>query len=561
MPCCAWMPGHATGPRTKQAAAENKVATRLAAPVAVINLPALGHAKVALQDEGGARQIGVARDVAPLARAEQTQAVLSWVALPNGGHAAALQLAVAGAFGVRLGIRWQALAADAVLRLYAGAGGLAMHEVTGAALLDRLPVVATSGERIWWTPDIGPEPVLEIVLPPGMDVGAAALSIPQLSEIVLPPAQLAAESAAQANADLMLPKRRFQRLPERRGTANSLLAVAQRGHSHGDQAAYVLTVAHCAKDQAVASTLQTSWFYYSQSCDSDTLYTGNAERYNGARWLASSLDNDMTLLELLDTPPEGAVFAGWDATPQPMGAAISAIHHPSGDLQKFNRGAIREEAACTVDYEYRALNCNPGAQSDGSFYRVELTVGAIEGGSSGSALLVDGRVVGTLTGGDFWCASAGAQVVYGRLDQAMRSSFQPWLGAQLSSESSRQPVYQFHIPQSGADFYTVSSQERDSVIASLAGVVNYVGVAFDTAADSAPGTIAVHRFFNPSVVAHFYTANEAESEHVKKSNSQWRYEGIAWYAPAQPQQDEKQEARAVWRFYCYSTDSTTATQG
>ncbi|MEG0973355.1 MAG: trypsin-like peptidase domain-containing protein [Comamonas sp.] len=548
--------------------AETKQApTRFSGSVTVVELTEMSQAKAALQDEAGARQIGVARDVAQLATASQTAVALRWVPLPNSGHVAALQVKVAGAWGARLGVRWHALPAAAVVRLYTGVQGGLVQEITGAALLERLPIDEADGVRTWWTPDTGPAPVLELVLPPEVDVSELALSIPQLSEIVVPPAQLIAEASAEMGS-LKRSSNTCQQdvncqdsLLELRNSVIRMVYVSAAktfqctgtlvNNVRQDKAAYVLTSAHCAKDQAIASTLQTSWFYYSQSCNSEQLYAGNAERYNGARWLASSLANDMTLLELMDTPPDGAVFAGWDAAAQSSGVVVSAIHHPRGDFLKFNRGVLRENASCSVDYEYRVLNCSPGAQPDGGFYRIELSTGSIEGGSSGSALFVDGRIVGTLTGGDSFCPAKGAKVVYGRLDQALHSAFSPWLGEQLVNDSIRLPVYQFYIPQSGASFYTISPQERDSVIASLAGFVNYVGIAFDAAAEQAPGTVAVHRFFNPQVVAHFYTASAAESEYVKLAYPQLHYDGIVWWAPAQPLDG----AKAVYRFYQLSTGS------
>ena len=544
-----------------------KSLAQLSTPVTSITLPASDQTKTVLEDQAGARQIGVARMVEVLASRQQAAEQLRWVRQANGGHTTALQLKTSG-WGIRLGVRWHALPAQAVVRLYAGGQGAALQEVTGAALLERLPVDPTDGARVWWTPDVGPEPVLELLLPPTVDASAVALSIPQVSEIVVSPAQLLTEASAIEAPTL---KRRSNGCQQDVNCQNSLLdmrnsiirmvyvSAAKTFQCTGtlvnnirqDKTPYVLTAAHCAQDQATASTLQTSWFFYSQTCNSETLFAGHAERYNGARWLASSLAQDMTLLELSDSPPEGSVFAGWDGMTQSTGAAASTIHHPRGDLQKFNSGVLKENAACTVDYGNHLLHCNPGAQSDGSFYRVSLTSGSIEGGSSGAALFVNGRVIGTLTGGDSWCPQAAAQTVYGRLDLALRSAFLPWLGSALTSDTARSPVYQFRVRQSGASFYTASEQERDDVITALADFLDYVGIAFSAETVQTPGSLAVHRFFNAEVVAHFYTANAAESEYVKATYPQLHYEGIAWWVPAQPQQG----THALYRSYQFSTRS------
>ena len=173
----------------------HKVLARLATPVTTISLPANDQSKAGLQDQGGARQIGVSRTVEALGSTRQTADFLRWVRLPNGGHAAALQIKADGAWGARLGVRWHALPAQAVLRLYAGGQGTAIQEVTGAALLERLPVDQTDGARVWWTPDVGPEPVLELLLPPNVDIRAVGLAIPKISEIVVSPVQLAVSAA------------------------------------------------------------------------------------------------------------------------------------------------------------------------------------------------------------------------------------------------------------------------------------------------------------------------------------------------------------------------------
>ncbi|MFG5776309.1 trypsin-like peptidase domain-containing protein [Comamonas sp. J-3] len=554
-------------PQVSAASHTKLIRLRTAAQAAVVVLPKSANTRSALQQDNGVRQIGIARTVEPLATHLQTSGLLQWTDLATGGQAAALKIQLNGAWGARLEVRWQALPASAVIRMYAGDQAAAVHEVTGAALLERLPRDAATGERIWWTPDIGPQPVLEVLLPPGAERSSIAFSVPRLSEVLEAPAVQPLPAPAGANV-LKWRSNECQQdvncqssLLELRNAVIRMVYVSEAktfqctgtliNNPRQDRKPYVLTSAHCAKDQETAATLQTSWFFYSQSCDGNQVNPGNVERYNGARWLASSLENDMTLLELVDTPPEDAVFAGWDAETLVAGQALAGIHHPRGDMQKFSQGVLKENAACTVDYAYHQLDCAQGAQEQGHFYRMTLTSGSIEPGSSGSALFVNGRVVGTLTGGDSWCPVSGAQVVYGRLDQALRSQFSPWLGEGTSAAIAIQPVYQFHIPHSGAEFYTISAQERDAVIAVLAGYVNYVGIAFGGAAEQVPGSVAVHRFFNPEVVAHFYTASSEESAYVQATYPQLRYEGIAWWTPAQAQPG----MQALYRFYQFSASS------
>ncbi|MBB6578425.1 hypothetical protein HNP33_002507 [Comamonas odontotermitis] len=547
----------------KERAGELRQAAALvASQVSLVEMPSWDAAKAQLLESQGARQIGVGRPLASLQTPEQMRNLLEWHGLPNGGRAAALQWAPDGAFGLRLGVVFAALPEAAVFRMYASQQAAASYEVTGAALLERLPPDPATGARTWWTPDLGPTPVLEILLPATVADAQLAMAVPWVSQVVMPPTPLAqAEPAKRLSNDCQQDVNCQAALLDQRDAVMRMVYVSETNtfqctgtlvnNPKQDQTPYVLTAAHCARDQATASTLQTMWFYYSQSCNSENLSANYAERYGGARWLATSFGNDMTLLQLNDAPPPGALFAGWDASAVPMATAAAGLHHPHGDLLMISKGRIQEQASCYLDYtsSRASLSCDPGAAEDGGFYRLAVDSGGIEGGSSGSALFVNGRVVGTLTGGDNWCPAKG--VVYGRLDQAVASTFSPWLGnASFALDSSAAaPVYRFHIPKSGADFFTISAQERDAVIAGLPGTINYEGIAFYASEQQRPRMLAVYRYFNPDVVAHFYTTSEAERQFVRQYHPSWQEDGIAWWVPAQGGDG----AVPMYRSYQYGT--------
>ena len=82
-------------------------------------------------------------------------------------------------------------------------------------------------------------------------------------------------------------------------------------------------------------------------------------------------------------------------------------------------------------------------------------------------------------------------------------------------------------------------------------MLQYEGSFFGAAKQPSPGLIAVHRFFNPQVVAHFYTASDAERQYVQDHFPQLRYEGVAWWVSAQSRPD----MLAVYRFYRYSANA------
>ena len=503
-------------------------------------------------DEGGVRQIGVARALETMDSADKVAPLLQWQTLPSGQQVAALQWLAADGYGLRLGLEFAALPAMAVFRLYASPEASVSYEVTGAALLERLVADPQTGQRTWWTPDVGPTPVLEILLPATTSTRSLQWAMPQLSQIVVPPSE--AETMKAAEVAVVSEKRLANdcqqdvncqsALLDQRDAVIRMVYVSQAqtfqctgtliNNPREDLVPYVLTAAHCVRDQATASTLQTSWFYYSQSCNSLQLFAGHAERYSAARWLATSIGNDMSLLQLDEAPPAGALFAGWDASTQALGVPVAGLHHPRGDLMMLSSGKLQDDASCNVDYVGRSLNCAPQAEPDGGFYRVLWSQGGIQGGSSGSALFVNGRVTGTLTGGDSFCPAKDGRVVYGRLDQAI-ASFAAWLGADKAMYSDlHMPVYRFQVLRSGGEFYTLSAQERDYVIASLANDLVFDGIAFYAAPRAHDRLVPVHRYFNPDVGAHFYTISDAERQFVQTYNPSWSYEGIAWWSPAQP---------------------------
>ena len=528
---------------------EAKDAVALSAMAVVpIVLPPWQDSKALAPDEGGVRQIGVARAVETMDTVAKVGGLMQWRSLPSGQQVAALQWVAADAHGLRLGLEFSALPAMAVFRLYASLGSPASYEVTGAALLERLAADAQTGGRTWWTPDVGPTPVLEILLPAALPSSSLQWAMPRVSQIVVPPSALDASAAPREkrlSSPCQLDVNCQSALLDQRDAVIRMVYVSQGrtfqctgtllNNPRQDLTPYVLTAAHCVKDQATASTLQTSWFYYSQSCNSLQLFAGHAERYSAARWLASSIPNDMTLLQLDEAPPAGALFAGWDASVLPLGAEVAGLHHPRGDLMMFSSGKLQDEASCTVDYVGRTLDCAPQSQPDGGFYRVLWSQGGIEAGSSGSALFVNGRVTGTLTGGDNVCPAKDGRVVYGRLDQAIATSFSAWLGAYaVLNSDTHWPVYRFQVRQSGGEFYTLSVAERDQVIAVFPNDLVFDGIAFYAAAGEHPRLVPVHRYFNPEVVAHFYTTSEAEQQFVQTYHPSWHYEGIAWWSPTQP---------------------------
>jgi lysyl endopeptidase len=174
---------------------------------------------------------------------------------------------------------------------------------------------------------------------------------------------------------------------------------------------YFYTASHCISTQAEASTLTTLWFFDSTTCAGNTPNPGQQQLAGGSTLLFSDDELDGTLVRLNQSPPSGAVFSGWDAATIPVGTALTAVHHPQGDVKKVSLGTMG-------GYTVPSDRSTPFIQSNWN----SLATGVTEGGSSGSGIFtssgIDYRLRGGLLGGPSSC-TATADVRfdwYSRLD-------------------------------------------------------------------------------------------------------------------------------------------------
>jgi hypothetical protein len=144
---------------------------------------------------------------------------------------------------------------------------------------------------------------------------------------------------------------------------------------------YLLTANHCIPSQSVAETLETYWLYRSTSCGSGVVSSSWRRSAGGADLLVTGRDSDYTLLRLNDSPPAGVTYAGWSTQEQPLGAAIFSFHHPGAAKPPSAESYLRRSAG---RIGHLATGCSTSGLTNG--YRVDWTSGAIEGGSSGSAI-------------------------------------------------------------------------------------------------------------------------------------------------------------------------------
>ena len=120
--------------------------------------------------------------------------------------------------------------------------------------------------------------------------------------------------------------------------------------------------------------------------------------------MATSTDNDFTLLLLNDSAPAGVTLAGWTTADPVSGASGPGIHHPAGDVKKISLGTV-EGISSWGGY----------VTGFGSFLYTTWYQGVTEGGSSGSPLFNGAQqVVGQLKGGAFVLRVPSGPRLYGR---------------------------------------------------------------------------------------------------------------------------------------------------
>ncbi len=90
-----------------------------------------------------------------------------------------------------------------------------------------------------------------------------------------------------------------------------------------------------------------------------------------------------------------------------------------------------------------------------------------------------------------------------------------------------QPVHRFWSEVFKHQFLTIDEAEKDFVISHDSNW-RYDGIAYYTFKTKEAGTLPLYRFWSPVFKGHFFTINEDEKALTEK-NPDWTYEGIAYY--------------------------------
>jgi hypothetical protein len=133
--------------------------------------------------------------------------------------------------------------------------------------------------------------------------------------------------------------------------------------------------------------------------------------------------------------------------------------------------------------------------------------------------------------------------------------------ATLEAADPNNALHRFYNSTTGAHFYTASDSEMRAVLANTAFAYEGVVGRVPDKTKAGSGEAAVYRFYNPVTGAHFFTASESEKAAVLKNYKDFKYEGVAYVAFTSADSG----ALAVYRFFnsqtgahFFTTDSAEA---
>ena len=363
-------------------------------------------------------QIGIGRPVA--ASQDASSPSLRWTPT-SAGSVARWEITSPGARALRIGLAADRIQPGVEIR-FAGRGqsGTVYGPFTAQ---DVIPGGAT-----YWSPVLeGESAIVEVFIAWGQLPTDLALTITQVSHLFVSPSDPAAENIAKAaqpcevdlicrstsDAALANAGRSVAKMAFTDGAGTFLCTGTLLNPIGGSLTPYFYSANHCISTQASASTLTTHWFYDRTGCGTGGVSPNYVQLVGGATLLYADAFYDVLLLRLNGSPPGGAVFSGWDANALSAGTALTAVHHPVGDLKKVSLGTMG------------SFDSPSGSGPNFVVARWNSTAtGVTEVGSSGSGIFTatgsEYRFRGGLYGGPSSCTASAANLYdyYSRLDLA-----------------------------------------------------------------------------------------------------------------------------------------------
>lgn len=504
------------------------------------NPAGIAQAKSAATAGGGRAkplQIGYPRDIAAASK-NLPLSSLAWQSLADGSRVLRMELRVTDAPAFRVGYRLDGPALGLQVR-FAGSGRDEVYAMGTAA--------AAADSEVVWSPVLeGDTATIELRLMPEFSVEQFQMSLAQLSHLIVSPTDFGRKDTAHigrsgsCNIDIACVQNPSTALLSV-AKATAKMVYTEFGRSFlctgtllnsSSGADYFFSAAHCITTQPVADTLSTYWFFDAVACNS-TAFPPYQLVNGGAILLMTDPTLDVTLLQLRQAPPIGAVRAAWNATVVSTGTNVVDVHHPRGDLKKFSQGNVLGYSKFPLDGDAGFPLARSGKDS---FINVQWVDGTTEGGSSGSGLFTYNsscnggaacyELRGGLAGGGASCADPTAADYFSRMD-LLYTRLAPYLRpADIipTSNSTQASMVEFFNPE--FDFYFISTREAEKSILdtlkdSQSNQLWYrTGYWFKTDAVSSSATSSLTRYYIPGAAkggargSHFYTVLNADKSAI-----------------------------------------------
>ena len=501
------------------------------------SMPTLSKSVTVDSERAKPLQIGYPRAI-PAALQTLPMAILPWKTLSDGSRALQVQVVAAGAAGLRIAYRIDGPASGLELRF----SGSARDQVFRS---DVVP-----GAEIVWSPVLeGNTGTIELRILAGFEPAQFNIFLDQLSHLVKVGADVNKDirdigAAGSCNVDIAcVPNPGTALLNIAKATAKMVFTDGSGTYSctgtllnSTSGADYFYSASHCISSQSAASTLNTYWFFDAVACNSPAIPPYQLVG-GGATLLVTDPTLDVTLLQLRQSPPIGAIRAAWNATVIPAGTVTVGVHHPQGDLKKFSRGSMQGYVQGPLAY---GSVPRPQAGKD-SFISVVWTTGTTEGGSSGSGVFTYNtagayyELRGGLEGGAASCANPNGADRFSRMDM-LYTRLAPYLFPSSvipSTTSAQASMVEYWNPQ--FDFYFLTSRETekaqlDSLRDAQANSLWYrTSYWFKTDPSPSATTSSINRYYIPGAAknatrgSHFYTALNSEKTLISNTGTERFY--------------------------------------
>ena|GEM_PF-2397729 len=255
------------------------------------------------------------------------------------------------------------------------------------------------------------------------------------------------------------------------------------------------------------------------------------------------------------TKKEGGSFAFYQMVNQEVNIEeIPVDDEPDGDVIKTIRFGI---PGIGLEFsEPVSISLNVGTEYNGSVLQISsLEDGDEQWSEEDECVVQDGLCSFSVTHASYFAAVELGSPIYRFYSQNNRSHFftisssekdriiatypeKEWRYEGISwyvptTSSGNQPVYRFYSPNNRSHFFTISATEKNRIIATYPETEwRYEGVAWYVPITSS-GNSPVYRFYSQNNRSHFFTISSSEKDRIIATypEQEWRYEGVAYYVP------------------------------